>query len=395
LVSYDSVVKFFDDKNISVTDYLQELRSYFITLKQYYKDTRGLGTDLPKPTKLMQRVRSDATLRTMAIELLRYEKDKVRKLQANPKISNAKLHAYSRIYVAYENESYELRKVQERELRLRKNLEALIEYLAFRKRLQDNPRLLKELQQRAKKLQEEQKRAQFRRDNPHLFRHETWGVAADKSPAEQRAIDNLTRDAKLYWEGQHLGILLWGGQGHSIVNPWGEVYDTGIGWDIIVILGGTAAVYKGYRAAKSPRRWTNWFPDKIDRELAMAAELNVRPIRITEPTSVAEIGANGRIFKWVLTDELDLLGLLKPLKGELVNGKPIVKEDIIKHVVATEGQPVLAAGNARLQAKVLLIDRLSGHFRPDKASLWLAKEIFEKAGFKVEIRANVARPSTR
>ena len=119
--------------------------------------------------------------------------------------------------------------------------------------------------------------------------------------------------------------------------------------------------------------------------MAKAAELGVKPTKITGPASVAEIGADGRVFKWVVSEEGALLGLPKLGSGP---------NDVIKHSVATGGRPVQAAGNARVQGDKIIIDRHSGHYRPDEASLQIAKQKFEAAGFKVEIAPNgVSAPS--
>jgi hypothetical protein len=137
---------------------------------------------------------------------------------------------------------------------------------------------------------------------------------------------------------------------------------------------------------KGPTLWENkWFGDKIGQEMAKAAELGVQPIKITSPASVAEIGADGRVFKWVVSREGELLGLPKLNKGDVFKNNVINDDDVIKHSVATGGRPVQAAGNARLMGDKVLIDRRSGHYRPDEASLQIAKQRFEAAGFKVEI----------
>jgi hypothetical protein len=99
---------------------------------------------------------------------------------------------------------------------------------------------------------------------------------------------------------------------------------------------------------------------------------------ITGAASLAEIGADGQVFKWVVSEQGELLGLPKIMPG-----------DVIKHSVATGGRPVQAAGNGRTQGNKVFIDRRSGHYRPDEASLQIAKKKFEAAGFTVEIVAGV------
>jgi hypothetical protein len=132
-------------------------------------------------------------------------------------------------------------------------------------------------------------------------------------------------------------------------------------------------------ATKRPTLWPNkWFAHKLADELDRARRLGVRPTKIINPGSIAEIGKGGRIFKWVVSEEGELLGIPK-----------IMPNDVIKHTVPTGGRPVQAAGNARLEGGRLLIDKNSGHYRPDEASLSIAKEQFEAAGYKVEIVASV------
>lgn len=123
-----------------------------------------------------------------------------------------------------------------------------------------------------------------------------------------------------------------------------------------------------------PKLWRNRFFGKtLDAEIAKAAELGIAPVRILCPTSVAEIGKDGAIFKWVVTEQGELFGL-KRLEG-----------DLIKHSLVSRGRPVLAAGNARVQGNKALLDRRSGHYRPDRDSMIVAKQKFEAAGFVVEV----------
>lgn len=129
-------------------------------------------------------------------------------------------------------------------------------------------------------------------------------------------------------------------------------------------------------AAVYPKLWYNkYFGNKIEDEVATAAREGVAPVVITDPPSLAPIASGGRLFKWVLTVDCCLLGLPRVEPG-----------DVIKHSVATKGGPVRAAGMGRLKDGVtVVIDRHSGHYRPDADSLVLARAAFEDAGFTVEI----------
>ena len=121
----------------------------------------------------------------------------------------------------------------------------------------------------------------------------------------------------------------------------------------------SAHASRDVKTPEKPVLWENkWFPDKLRNELATAERLHVAPTRITSLSSIADIGANGRVFKWVVSEDDELLGL-----------RVIMPGDLIKHSVATKGRPVLAAGEARVQGNVVFIDRHSGHYRPDPASL--------------------------
>ena len=129
---------------------------------------------------------------------------------------------------------------------------------------------------------------------------------------------------------------------------------------------------------RAPAPWRNQFPEAIHREMAVAAQSGITPTPIVAPESTARIGAGGRVFKWVVSEEGNLLGLPKVEPG-----------DLIKHSVATGGRPVQAAGNARVQGNRAFIDRRSGHYQPDEASLQIGKQKFEAAGFEVEIIESV------
>jgi hypothetical protein len=100
--------------------------------------------------------------------------------------------------------------------------------------------------------------------------------------------------------------------------------------------------------------------------MADASTLGIKPVRITGPGSIAELGGEGSVFKWVLSQQ-----------GELL---------------ATGGQPVCAAGMARFEHGELLIDHKSGHYKPDESCLIVAKPKFEAAGFKVRVVAHVQPP---
>jgi RHS repeat-associated protein len=144
--------------------------------------------------------------------------------------------------------------------------------------------------------------------------------------------------------------------------------------------------------ATTPTLWINIGRDPVAEEVAAAATVGVfGPTPITKPASLAEIGKGGKPFKWVVSQEGELLGL------------PIVDPgDVVKHTVATGGKPVQAAGIGRFQDNKLIIDKLSGHHKPDPGiasaqapSLTIAKQKFEAAGFQVEIVDDVKAKAGR
>ena len=126
--------------------------------------------------------------------------------------------------------------------------------------------------------------------------------------------------------------------------------------------------------------WVDQRPGSLAKEMADASALGVKPVRISGPGSIAELGGEGSVFKWVISQQGELLGLRT------------MGDDVIKHSVATGGKAVCAAGMARFEHGLLLIDHKSGHYKPDESCLKFAKPKFEAAGFKVQVVALVQPP---
>ena len=116
--------------------------------------------------------------------------------------------------------------------------------------------------------------------------------------------------------------------------------------------------------------WVDQSPKSLAKEMDDAKRLCVTPVPISGPKSIAVLGGEGSVFKWVISQQGALLGLRTMV------------DDVIKHSVATGGKPVCAAGMARFEHGRLEIDNKSGHYKPDKSSLKYAKSKFEAAGFK-------------
>lgn len=118
----------------------------------------------------------------------------------------------------------------------------------------------------------------------------------------------------------------------------------------------------------------NQLPGNLDDELDLAKNLGVHPIKAGTP-QFDQIVNEGTI-KWAVT-----------LQRELVIIPKYVASYEIAHTVLTNGQPVLAAGQAEITGAAgmywgLEINNHSGHFRPSLASLEIGKELFEKLGIK-------------
>jgi hypothetical protein len=140
---------------------------------------------------------------------------------------------------------------------------------------------------------------------------------------------------------------------------------------------------------------------EVPGDLYIADALGIQPVKITSPDSIKEVAPDGQIFKWVLTPPperqlyaipiLDLdLDLYRHggLENDKLTHNYVVKKqlpDVIKHVIANRGNPVLSAGEAQLQGAKLLIDNHSGHYHPLPESFkdW-AEDAFVNAGFKLE-----------
>jgi hypothetical protein len=79
----------------------------------------------------------------------------------------------------------------------------------------------------------------------------------------------------------------------------------------------------------------NQLPDELADELAIAKQLGVKPISVADQGF--EAVANSGTIKWAVTQS-----------GELKIIPKYVNEVELKHSVLTNGQPVLAAGEAEI-----------------------------------------------
>ena len=127
--------------------------------------------------------------------------------------------------------------------------------------------------------------------------------------------------------------------------------------------------------------WVDKKLSELEKEMAEAAARGITPVRISGPASILSLGGEGTVFKWVLSQQGELIGL------------PTLKDDVIKHSVATGGKPVCAAGMGLFVHGLLLIDRKSGHYKPDQASLKLAARKFQSVGFEVQTVGLIEEPA--
>ena len=116
----------------------------------------------------------------------------------------------------------------------------------------------------------------------------------------------------------------------------------------------------------------NTLADRLQEELEQAAWLGVSPLRVGDP-GFAGVAMEGTV-KWAVTVAGELLIIPKSVRGEE-----------LPHTVLTNGEPVLAAGEAEIartdgQYALIDINHHSGHYRPDRHSLTLGERAFAAQG---------------
>ncbi|QKW08518.1 RHS domain-containing protein [Streptomyces sp. NA04227] len=118
--------------------------------------------------------------------------------------------------------------------------------------------------------------------------------------------------------------------------------------------------------------YENQMPEELDRELADAERLGVKPLRVGD-NGFDEVINSGTI-KWAVSTNGELLVIPKFADGVE-----------LKHPVLTNGAPVQAAGEADIAGGNgsywgMEINNNSGHYRPSQESLRIGREAFERAG---------------
>ncbi|GAB1539968.1 hypothetical protein NUACC21_26370 [Scytonema sp. NUACC21] len=132
------------------------------------------------------------------------------------------------------------------------------------------------------------------------------------------------------------------------------------------------------------RLFTNQLSDRLTEELATARKLKVRPITVSDlPCGQErsyrefETAINAGTVKWAVTQE-----------GELFIVPKYVQGHEISHTVLTNGEPVLAAGEADITGfdgyyYLLNINNHSGHYQPSLNSLNIGRDAFKANGVNI------------
>lgn len=121
-------------------------------------------------------------------------------------------------------------------------------------------------------------------------------------------------------------------------------------------------------------RFRNHVPDALQAELAIARSVEMKPLKVGDRGFDDAI--NSGTIKWAV----DTNGVLKIVPE-------FVGEAEMKHSVITDGEPVIAAGEADIigrngQYRIININNHSGHYRPSNASLQIGIDAFADAGIK-------------
>ncbi|MBT2458326.1 hypothetical protein J7E98_27205 [Streptomyces sp. ISL-86] len=121
-----------------------------------------------------------------------------------------------------------------------------------------------------------------------------------------------------------------------------------------------------------PCTFANQMPDNLERELRSAENLGVTPS--ASGTAAFDRAIDGEFVKWVILEDGSLVVVAKNVQGQE-----------IYHSVLSNGDPVLAAGEANIVGSNgtyfgIELNNHSGHFRPSSESLELGRQAFARAG---------------
>ncbi len=119
---------------------------------------------------------------------------------------------------------------------------------------------------------------------------------------------------------------------------------------------------------EEPRVFANTHPEDLAAELETAAILGISSMHVDDP-DFRQLANDGPI-KWVVTQGGDLL----------------VASSIVAHTVLTNGEAVIAAGEAEVEInghkRGLVINTTSDHYQADERSLEIGRQAFEAFGIE-------------
>ena len=119
----------------------------------------------------------------------------------------------------------------------------------------------------------------------------------------------------------------------------------------------------------------NQLPGQFQREHETARQVDLRAVEVPSE-EFDSLAADGAPMIYVVVG------------GRLLVSKRRVSNEHISHAVLADGGPVQAAGEFKIKVEsgalaVTALDNMSGHYRPDEASLEVARTAFESAGVRV------------
>ena len=119
----------------------------------------------------------------------------------------------------------------------------------------------------------------------------------------------------------------------------------------------------------------NRLPEQLQRELETAQRVSLSPIEIPSKGFDSSATEGARMIYVVVG-------------GHLIASKRQVGGEHISHAVLADGGPVQAAGEFEIETEhgapvVSVLNNMSGHYRPAKASLEVARRAFESAGMRI------------
>jgi hypothetical protein len=199
---------------------------------------------------------------------------------------------------------------------------------------------------------------------------------------DSKEVYNLSVVGLPYYAVGQQGILV-----HNSETPWGRAWEAAkrlFGYGKPTVPGAEPLPGSQPAPATQPpltgRLWPNQSPETLAEELAIVDQFNVQPIRVTGPESIA--GLAGSPVKFVVSENGELFVIPRGVRG------PDGVFHEFSHAVPTRGGDVLAAGEGTVGQGGTTItgSPISGHYKPDQASLEIAREAFRRAGITMPPR---------